>query len=381
MRVLVVAPSYAPGFKAGGVQRSVTALVETAPEDVEVLVVTSDRDTGDEAPYDGLSGRLVTRGRAQVLYVDPSSPRHWRRAVRQARLFAPDVLYLNSLWNRPFGMAPAAARALGVLRGTVVVVAPRGQLNPGALATGSRLKPVVMAGWRAWAARPLHVVHCSDQHEVETVRQHLPGARCLVSLDPVQLPATASGPVPRDRPADAPLEVVMVSRIARNKGQATLVSALAGVTRPVRARIIGPPEDASYVAELMTAVASLPAHVEVEFTGAVAPGTVRDHVATADVFAFPTLGENFGHVIPEALSVSCPVLAGSSTPFTSVLRSGGGAALDPHDVRAWTDALDRWAALSPAELAAAHARAGAAYGQWISTRDSTHVFDLFRGLL
>lgn len=379
LRVLVVSPSYAPGYKAGGVQRSVTALVATSPSDVEVLVVAADRDTDDDTPYAGLSGRVVPRDGARVLYLDPGEPRHWWRLIRHARAFRPHVLYLNSLWNPAFGMVPALLAALRVIPADTVVTAPRGQLHGGALATGSRLKALVLPAWRLWARRGHHAFHCTDDAEVAAVRAQVPAARCVVSLDPIELPRA---PAPY-RPAAArqQLEIVHLSRVSRKKNHDTLLRALALVRAPVRLRVIGPLEDKAFVAELRTLVAALPRHVSVEFTGPVPPGTVRDHFAEADVFAFPTLGENFGHVIPEALSASCPVLAGPLTPFGDTLRAGGGEVLDPTDPGAWADAIDRWAALTPEEMTAAHERAGRAYTGWFDERDSSHVFDLFRGLV
>lgn len=379
LRILVMAPSYAPGYKAGGVQRSVTALVETAPAGVELLVVTSDRDTGEDTPYAGLSGRLVRRGGAQVFYLDRSSPTQWLRVLRLVRRFRPQVTYVNSLWNPAFGLAPTALTAARVTPSRAVVTAPRGQLNPSALAAGSHLKSVVLPIWRRWAHRPGHIFHCSDETEAAAVRANVPGARCLVSLDPVQLPPV---PAPYTPVGDGSrLELVHLSRVSRVKNHATLLTALALVRAPVRLRVIGPLEDTSYVDELRLLATRLPSHVSVELTGPVPPGTVRDHFAGADLFAFPTLGENFGHVIPEALSASCPVLAGPLTPFGDTLRAGGGEVLDPQDPSAWAAAIDRWAALTPAELADAHARAGRAYAAWYAGRDSSHVFDLFRDLV
>ena len=38
---------------------------------------------------------------------------------------------------------------------------------------------------------------------------------------------------------------------------------------------------------------------------------MREH----DIFFFPTLGENFGHVILEALCAGCPILISDQTPW------------------------------------------------------------------
>ncbi len=43
-----------------------------------------------------------------------------------------------------------------------------------------------------------------------------------------------------------------------------------------------------------------------------------------DAFIFPTLSENFGHVIAEALMVGCPVIISDQTPWTDVSHVEGG---------------------------------------------------------
>ena len=63
---------------------------------------------------------------------------------------------------------------------------------------------------------------------------------------------------------------------------------------------------------------------------------------SADIFLFPTRGENFGHVVAEALSVGCPVLTTPTTIWTDLLTSGGGSVFDG-DVEA-AEMIDRIAA-------------------------------------
>jgi len=44
----------------------------------------------------------------------------------------------------------------------------------------------------------------------------------------------------------------------------------------------------------------------------------------ADVFALPSLGENYGHVIYEALSAGLPVILSDKTPWRSLADAGVG---------------------------------------------------------
>ena len=77
--------------------------------------------------------------------------------------------------------------------------------------------------------------------------------------------------------------------------------------------IYGPYEDAEYLQHCQVLISRLPANVKVSLYGPLPQEQVRNIFAQNDLFVFPTLGENFGHVIHESLSVGTPVLV-SDTP-------------------------------------------------------------------
>jgi glycosyltransferase involved in cell wall biosynthesis len=64
--------------------------------------------------------------------------------------------------------------------------------------------------------------------------------------------------------------------------------------------------------------------VQVKYLGEVEHNSVPVIFADYDLFLFPTLGENFGHVICEALSAGCPVLISDRTPWRGLSASGAG---------------------------------------------------------
>ena len=51
---------------------------------------------------------------------------------------------------------------------------------------------------------------------------------------------------------------------------------------------------------------------------------MHDTFKKYDAFIFPTLSENFGHVIVEALMVGCPVIISDQTPWSDVANVDGG---------------------------------------------------------
>jgi len=52
--ILTFINNYLPGYKAGGMLRSLVNTVEYLQNDVEFRIVTKDRDLGDSKPYNGV---------------------------------------------------------------------------------------------------------------------------------------------------------------------------------------------------------------------------------------------------------------------------------------------------------------------------------------
>jgi hypothetical protein len=60
-------------------------------------------------------------------------------------------------------------------------------------------------------------------------------------------------------------------------------------------------------------------------------------LAEYDLFLFPTLGENYGHVISEALASGCPVVISDQTPWRNLEAEGiNRNGFDPFSSCAWT---------------------------------------------
>ncbi|MDZ7619625.1 MAG: glycosyltransferase [Patescibacteria group bacterium] len=72
------------------------------------------------------------------------------------------------------------------------------------------------------------------------------------------------------------------------------------------------------------AVRRLPDNIRVEYRGAIANAKVSRILRQYDLFFLPTRGENFGHVIVEALLAGCPVLISDQTPWRRVEQEGAG---------------------------------------------------------
>jgi glycosyltransferase involved in cell wall biosynthesis len=128
---------------------------------------------------------------------------------------------------------------------------------------------------------------------------------------------------------------------------------LSAVNRPVEFDIYGPKEDPAYWAECECHIAKLPAHVRVNYKGAVENSRVREVMSSYELFFLPTRGENFGHVLLEAWSAGLPVLTSDQTPWRSLADAHVGWDLpldDPERFSQQIDDLATWSAERHAEM-------------------------------
>jgi glycosyltransferase involved in cell wall biosynthesis len=359
--VLATCGAFEPGFRGGGPVRSLAHIVDTLPAGIDLALITRDRDLGDRDPYPGLSGAWVARSGARIFYLDTGRPAQWLRLWRELRRVPFDLLYVNSLWAPTYTLVPVVAARLGLIRTTRILIAPRGELSPGALGLKGRKKRLFLAGWAPFLRRAGVVWHASTHREAADIRAVCPWARIEINQDQSSLPVE---PIPANGARPGPARLVFISRIAVKKNLRLILQALPALRAPVEFDIYGPLEDAGYWARCEELIRSLPPAVRVRYRGELVPSAVRRTFSEYDAFVFPTLGENFGHVIAESLSASCPVICSDETPWTDVLEKDGGTVVRDLTVGGLAEAMRRTVSMTPAQRLRARQRAGAAYRAW-----------------
>jgi len=366
---------FEPGYRGGGPVRSVAAIVDTVAPPVEVVLVTSDRDLGDAAPYAEVPGGWTRRGRAWVHRLDAGSPGAWWRLLRDLRRQRFDLLYVNSLWGPQFTLVFLAASSLRLLHVDDVLIAPRGELTPGALSLKSRKKGAFLRLTQPLLRSRRVQWHASTAQEAAQIRLAVPSAKVIVVEPQISLPERSMSPPVAH---GGVISLVFLSRITAKKNLELVVRCLDGLSLPATLDVYGPIEDFAYWRRCLAIIDQLPKHIRVAYCGEVRPAEVRSTFLRYDAFVFPTLGENFGHVIAESLSAACPVLCSAETPWTAVLENGGGTVLYDCSVKGMTRELSRLAAMGPAERRRGRQAAGGAYDEWRCATLDANVIDVWR---
>ncbi len=367
--IVVLTHFFAPAVKAGGPVQSLAALAESELGH-RVRVLAGDRDLGDSRPMPGVTrGRWTRHGSGQVMYFDAGDVRTLWRALVILRALSPSHIYVNSLFGVTTGLLPLVLAKLRLLGSGRIVLAPRGQLDPGALALSASRKRVVLRLLRVLRLLAGVRWHATSELEVRHIRKVV-GDDAEICLG-LPLPEMAVKGGDRLRPS-VPLRLLFLSRISPKKGLDTLLLSLAAVPEPVCLDVYGPSDDAGYAATCQALASRLPAFHRVTFHGAVAHDRVRHLMQAADALVLPTQGENFGHAIFEALSAGCPLVLTPTTPWTDVVKGGAGWIAAPGDAAGLADVLVAVTTTTPNEfqrMSTAALVAASAYRRSAQERD------------
>ena len=344
--ILVLVATYLPGYKAGGPIRSIANLVGAIGSEYNFCIVTRDHDLGADSPFPGVvANRWVRVGNADVLYL----PRGLRGYLRLCALLCSvdpnTILYVNSFFNRLFSMVPLFLRWLKLCRPKCLVLAPRGEFSAGAMQFKNRRKHLFIRISQWIGLHKDLLWHASSEFEAMDIQrefpmsQHVTVAAVIPGLDAntakkvnatrvaiaSDLPGIVSGQrFERRSKLPGQLQIAFVSRVTRKKNLLGALEMLKGLEGDVSFDIYGPAEDADYWKQCQRIMALLPPNIRVQFCGEIVHERIAPVFAAHDLFLFPTFGENYGHVICEAMAAGCPVLISDQTPWRNLEASGVG---------------------------------------------------------
>lgn len=342
MKVLLFTGFYLPGYKGGGPIKTIKNLCSKVNEEITFNIITSDRDLGDTSSYTSVQcGEWNTLGSSEVFYAQPGLLGY--KQITKI-LFAKnyDIVYLNSFFSPRFSFFPLLIAKL--LR-QKVVLGPRGEFSEGALSLKSGKKQFFIKLYKFLSLHKGVVFQASSEYEAEDIRRTL-GSKVDIQIAE-DIGAQEFAEVLPTRASES-LKIVFISRISPMKNLLAALEMLRSVQRPVLYHIYGPIEDLEYWAKCEAVISALPSHVQVEHKGELTPDEVVPTLAAYDLFFMPTKGENYGHVIAEALCAGLPILIADTTPWRSLKEQGIGWDLPLNDPNAFSTAIDQLA-LMPAE--------------------------------
>jgi len=340
-RILQVTPNYYPAVRYGGPIRSVhglaSALVRRGHH-VEVFTTDMDGPRDLDVPHD----RSVDLDGVQVSYFPvPALRRLWwspamQRALR-ARVAQFDVVHLHGVFAWPTQAAATAAERARV----PYLLAPRGMLVPELIAGRSRwIKTAWIGMFDRRVLRNSAGLHATSDVEIADVgrlalrypRAYLVGNGIDVPRDFASLAAGPFANIPRPY-------ALFLSRISWKKGIDRLIDAWKDVADlPL---VIGGNDYEGLVPKLSALAERAGVRHRLHFVGEVSDAHKWALYANANMFLLPSYSENFGNVVAEAMSMTCPVLVTPEVGLARLVEESGSGLIVPGEPRKIAAAINR----------------------------------------
>lgn len=319
-KILILCDWFLPGYLAGGPIQSIAALTEHLKENFDFYIVTTDRDFKSKEPYPEVKINQWTQfeGR-QVYYLSPDQLNK-NTIAEIINSINHDVLYLNSMYSKPFTIFPLQLKKEGRIK-SKIVLAPRGMLSDGALKT-KKLKKKLFLVYAKVSGLLRDVIWQSTSHqETGEIKKQINTRIKLVQVS--NLPNIPPYYPLLKEPGH--LKVCYVGRLCDTKNVKFTFQVLSQIkTGNVSFDVYGPVEDAEYWQMCLKIASDFPSNIKFQYHGSMHPKQIQQVLAKYHVLFLPSYNENFGHAMVEALLAHRPILISDQTPWRNLKQHGAG---------------------------------------------------------
>lgn len=317
---IIVMDHYLPGRLAGGPVTTISNLVEQIGSEINALIVTRDIDLDGSKYEDVFPWKIVRVGSVDVIYLPPAE--FTTQAIeRIALFFSARQIYLNSFFSATtvHCLMERRAQQLQGYKLPKLILAPRGEFSKGAISLKARKKSAYLALFQALQlSKVVDVFQASSPFEKADIER-------VLGRVPIHIAPDVAAPVHLREPQTSQnAKLAFISRISPKKNLLGALDLMSRVKQQCEFDIYGPKEDLFYWQQCEAEIAKLPKHIQVTYKGMLSHEQVTQTLGEYSAFLFPTHGENFGHVIFEALAAGCPPLISDQTPWQDLETCGVG---------------------------------------------------------
>lgn len=336
--ILVLSDWYSPAYKAGGPVKSLAALTHHLKNDFNFYVLTSNKDAFSKNPLPVKANEWIISNNGEKVYYLGDEKISISKLAEVIQSVDYDFIYLNSFFSKYFSIYPLLLKKQGKIK-KPVVLAPRGMLGEGALSLKSKKKSLFINLSKLSGIHKNITWHATSQQEMEEIKKTFgPSAQIHLASNLILPPLTQRSNYHKNA---GELNICFISRISKKKNLLFALEILKNVTSgKITFDVYGPAEDFAYNHDCQQFAKHLPKNISVNFKGDLQGPEVENVLKQNHVFFLPTLNENFGHAIVEAMLNGCISLLSDQTPWKNLKSKGLGWDIPLADKTAFINALN-----------------------------------------
>lgn len=341
-KVLIVTGRYLPGYKDGGPVRTIKNLTDILGQKYEFKILTSDRDHGDVTSYPNIKINNWNKvGNADVFYVKDSKfkLKYLLKASKNV-----DLIYCCGPYDS-YAIKLLMLKKFHFINKTLSI-ASMGSFSKGALSIKSNKKKIFFSILNHLKMFNNIIWSVTSNTEEQELKKIINDAQCIIAED---LPRNIVVERRREKKANE-LKIIFLSRVCEMKNLLGAINMLKEIDKNIFFDIYGNIEDLNYWKKCEQELNNFPKNIRWKYMGEAESDTVVSIFSNYDILLLPTLGENFGHVISEALLGGCLPVISDNTPWTDLEKNNCGRIIPIDDEAEYIRAINSYYSMNNLEF-------------------------------
>lgn len=346
-KILIFNGYYYPSKNCGGPITSVENIINACSDEYDFYVACYNHDFNDMTPFNVERGVWHNVGKAKVRYFEQGeldfSKENMMTLLKE---LSPAIIWFSGVLTPNNKLvAVKCARKLNI----PVLFSPRGEVSADRVVLkGWKKRPYLMFLKMFGIYNGCFFHGTSDDEMVGLKKYFRPDEKHIFEVPNIailQQPVLA--PIKKKQ---GTLRAMFFSRIHEVKNILYAVQSIAQCKNNIIYDVYGPIESEGYWNECLKVAEAAGDNIKVNYCGILAKADISKTIQEHECFIFPTINENYGHVIAETLANSRPVILSKGTTPWDDLHEKAGFVISLDDPEEFTNKIDYLASLNQSDF-------------------------------
>lgn len=347
-KILIFNGFYYPSKNCGGPVTSIENIVNSCSDEFDFHIVCYNHDWNDSTPFDKEVNTWHKVGKAKVMYVPDSyldfSIKKMRNILASLN---PDLIWFSGILTPNNKIV---ASICGKKMRIPVLFSPRGEVSADRISIKWYKKIPYLKLINLLGIYDECYFHGTSEDEIEGLNRFFHPSKNHIAKVP-NISILQQPDVTEYHKEEGTLKAMFFSRIHEVKNLLYAVKCVCKCKQRIIFDIYGPIESEEYWDECMKEYQSAKDNITINYKGILSKAEMRETIQSHDCFIFPTINENYGHVIAESLANSRPVILSKGTTPWDDLNDKAGYAIDLDKPEEFISKIDYYASLGDSAFA------------------------------